>query len=224
MSRYREAGQNRALLLALYVRGSPPPGFGRVLSASILHPVRPSNQSGKLAMRTAVYALAGLAAASGVSAFMPQAHFAGRAPSLRTARAGRSTVAVGMPSRPAAPFRMSLGMQQMRTIQGAECVGMCAVRVSTGSGWGWRAGVCHNKVLLFVHLTRSSVSKCIKHNTNLLLVLKGLGKLSGGTFCGSVFMQTGCVFMRLSLGDGLFRSGWLSNVVAGADGVKRCCP
>ena len=60
-------------------------------------------------MRTAVYALAGLAAASGVSAFMPQAHFAGRAPSLRTARAGRSTVAVGMPSRPAAPFRMSFG-------------------------------------------------------------------------------------------------------------------
>jgi len=46
-------------------------------------------------MRTAVYALAGLAAASGASAFMPQAHFAGRAPSLRAARAGRSTVAVG---------------------------------------------------------------------------------------------------------------------------------
>jgi hypothetical protein len=61
-------------------------------------------------MRTAVYALAGLAAASGVSAFMPQAHFAGRAPSLRTARAGRSTVAVGTTSRPAAPFRRLLSL------------------------------------------------------------------------------------------------------------------
>ena len=45
-------------------------------------------------MRTAVYALAGLAAASGVSAFMPQASFTGRAPSLRAGRS-RPAVSVG---------------------------------------------------------------------------------------------------------------------------------
>jgi hypothetical protein len=45
-------------------------------------------------MRTAVYALAALAAASGASAFMPQAHFAGRVPSLR-ARSVRPVSSVG---------------------------------------------------------------------------------------------------------------------------------
>jgi hypothetical protein len=49
-------------------------------------------------MRTAVYALAGLAAASGVSAFMPQASFTGRAPSLRAGRS-RPAVSVGEPMR-----------------------------------------------------------------------------------------------------------------------------
>ena len=54
-------------------------------------------------MRTAVYALAGLAAASGVSAFMPQASFTGRAPSLRAGRS-RPAVSVGEPLRPARHF------------------------------------------------------------------------------------------------------------------------
>jgi len=47
-------------------------------------------------MRTAVYALAALAAASGVTAFMPQTNFAGRAPSLRARASTRSAVSVGM--------------------------------------------------------------------------------------------------------------------------------
>mmetsp|Transcript_11824 Transcript_11824/g.10054 ORF Transcript_11824/g.10054 Transcript_11824/m.10054 type:complete len:812 (+) Transcript_11824:36-2471(+) len=46
-------------------------------------------------MRTAVYALAALAAASGVTAFMPQTNFAGRAPSLRARASTRSAVSVG---------------------------------------------------------------------------------------------------------------------------------
>jgi hypothetical protein len=41
-------------------------------------------------MRTAVYALAGLAAASGVSAFAPQANFATRGSALRATSDARS--------------------------------------------------------------------------------------------------------------------------------------
>ena len=72
------------------------------------------------AMRTAVYALAGLAAASGVSAFMPQTHFAGRAPSLRAARSARPAVSVGealcatSTSAPA-PSPLRYGAAAMRT-------------------------------------------------------------------------------------------------------------
>jgi hypothetical protein len=71
-------------------------------------------------MRTAVYALAGLAAASGVSAFMPQTHFAGRAPSLRAARSARPAVSVGealcatSTSAPA-PSPLRYGAAAMRT-------------------------------------------------------------------------------------------------------------
>ena len=48
-------------------------------------------------MRTAVYALAALAAASGASAFMPQASFAGRTPSLRARASVRQSASVGQP-------------------------------------------------------------------------------------------------------------------------------
>jgi hypothetical protein len=64
-------------------------------------------------MRTAVYALAGLAAASGVSAFMPQASFTGRAPSLRAGRS-RPAVSVGEFLRPAPPSLQGVSAQQRR--------------------------------------------------------------------------------------------------------------
>ena len=46
-------------------------------------------------MRTAVYALAAFAAASGASAFMPQANFAGRAPALRARASVRPAATTG---------------------------------------------------------------------------------------------------------------------------------
>lgn len=59
-------------------------------------------------MRTAVYALAALAAASGASAFMPQAGFAGRAPSLRARASVRQSATVGAHSPLASVVRARL--------------------------------------------------------------------------------------------------------------------